>query len=91
MNGLKRIEKNGIIFKKHIEIKINQIINKHLNKTALILGHGPSLDLIKKDLDLYKKNGIVLFGCNQWFSIYNTSPHYWVMASNDDTIEIGNI
>lgn len=65
---------------------MNQITNKHLNKTALILGHGPSLDLIKKDLDLYKKNGIVLFGCNQWFSIYNTSPHYWVMASNDDTI-----
>lgn len=65
---------------------MKRILNIHKNQPALILGHGPSLDLIKPKLsDLFNK-GYILFGCNEWFHLYNQPPYYWVMTSNSDTI-----
>lgn len=68
-----------------MEINLNCLINKY-KTPALILGHGPSLNNIKDELYKYKFHGFILFGCNQWFDIYNTPPDYWVMASNTDTM-----
>lgn len=65
---------------------MKRIINIHKNNPAIILAHGPSLDLIKPKLtDIFNK-GYVVFGCNEWFHLYNIFPHYWVMCSNQDTI-----
>lgn len=65
---------------------MQRIINIHKNRPAIILGHGPSLNLIKPKLqDLFNK-GYVVMGCNEWFHLYNIPPHYWCMCSNSDTI-----
>ena len=63
-------------------LKFNDIINKHKGKKAVIVGHGPSSNQYLDQLNTYKDNGYIIFGCNYWYNFYTCcSPHYWVMAN----------
>lgn len=64
-----------------MQLGFDDIINVHKNTPALILAHGPSLNVISSNLD-YLKNKFILFGCNEWMNFYGIIPHYWILANN---------
>lgn len=69
-----------------MKIDYHSIFNKHKGSPALVIGHGPTLNQHLALIPILKEKGFVLFGCNGWYHIYNQNPHYWVLASNVDTV-----
>jgi hypothetical protein len=69
-----------------MKLQFKDLIDKHKGKPAIVVGHGPSLNThIKKICEL--KNKFILFGCNEWYHIYQDAPHFWVIANNQQTIK----
>ena len=52
-----------------MKYELKDIFDKHKGKSALIIGHGPSLNNHIKKLTYYRNKGIILFGCNQWLRL----------------------
>ena len=51
--------------------KMEDIIDKHKGKPAVISCHGPSGDEhIDKINDLHQKNKVVVFGVNEWWALF---------------------
>jgi hypothetical protein len=71
---------------------LNDVIGKHKGMPAIAIGHGPSLDNFKIHIEGWKRNHI-LVGCNEWYYVYQTPPHYWVLANSVQTMrsDIGHI
>lgn len=69
------------------ELTFDNIRGIHENRPCIVMGHGPSLNSHIPHLDAYKNNNVVLIGCNEWYKIYNTEPHYWVLANNVQTVK----
>lgn len=63
-----------------MQLDYENIIDIHKNKPAIILGHGPSLDSIKKNIQDYKLKNHIIFGCNLWFH-YHDKPNYWFITN----------
>jgi len=70
-----------------MKLEYKDIINKHKNSPALVIGHGVSLNPYIPMIKDYKDKGYILFGCNFWEAIYKQAPDYWVLASNFNTIQ----
>jgi len=64
---------------------IQQLFGIHRNKSALVLGHGPSLNSILPRLPELKQKHVI-FDTNEWYAFHSTSPHYWVTANNVTTL-----
>tara|TARA_S200002703_G_scaffold159827_2_gene174953 strand:+ start:4587 stop:5417 length:831 start_codon:yes stop_codon:yes gene_type:complete len=62
--------------------KMEDIIDKHKGKPAVISCHGPSGDEhIDKINDLHQKNKVVVFGVNEWWAFEkHPIPDYWIRA-----------
>jgi len=53
----------------------------------VVTGHGPSLDLVKKEIITNHLKGKLLRLClNNWFDYYDTKPDYWVLSSTEFTL-----
>jgi hypothetical protein len=63
------------------------VIGKHKNKPCIVVGHGPSSENIVTKLNVYKENGFIIIGCNEWNHFYSTTPDYWLNANTIDTIK----
>ena len=60
-------------------LKVDDVANKHKAKPAICVGHGSSLnDYCDRLKEL--KNKHLIFGSNNWFDYYDTSPNYWVVC-----------
>ena len=72
-----------------MEVKINDIINRHKGERCIVIGHGPSLNLHSEKLCNHREAGFVLIGCNNWHEFHlNCPPDYWVNANNVDNNNI---
>lgn len=70
-----------------MKLEFKDVINKHKGCPALVIAHGPSLNVYLNRLNELKNLGHILIGCNEWFSFYKDSPpHYHVLANNIYTI-----
>lgn len=70
--------------------KVDQAINRHKNKPALIVGHGPSLNNYLDKIRKLKQDHII-FGCNEWFNFYDTPPQYGVIIQEFKYINLSRI
>ena len=68
-------------------LSLKDFENSHTGKAALVLAHGPSLNMVKPYLDSFRAANGVIFGCNDWYNMYSTIPDYWVMANADINIQ----
>jgi hypothetical protein len=68
-----------------MKLDIPSIINKHSNKSALICGLGPSLQLYQDKLEHIKKENVI-FACGEFYRFYKVIPDYWVQANNVTTV-----
>lgn len=62
---------------------LKQLDNKHKDKPAIILAHGPSLNTTLNTFKLLKDKDTITFGCNDWYKFYENPPKYWVIANNE--------
>ena len=69
-----------------MKLSFENIVDKHKDIPAIVSAHGPSLNMYLHKLNQYKKQGFILFGCNEWFDFYDTKPHYWVLANSQFTV-----
>lgn len=69
-----------------MRLETKDILNKHRGQSAFIIGHGPSLNPHIDRIKDYRDKGFILFGCNEWYYIYDTAPNYLVYASSVDTM-----
>lgn len=69
-----------------MQLKFKDVIDKHKGKKCIVIGHGPSLNEYLDKLKVYKDNGYIIIGCNNWNEFYiDSPPHYWVNANNVDS------
>lgn len=69
-----------------MKLDFKDIINTCINKPALVIAHGPSLDTIKKNLHSLKDRGFIIIDCNEWSQFHNVVPNFWVLANTSLTI-----
>lgn len=69
-----------------MKLEFKDIVDKYKSKPALVMASGPSLDAYKGNLAHYKDNGVILVGCNEWYTMYDVTPHYWVLANTIITL-----
>ena len=62
---------------------LKQLDNKHKDKPAIILAHGPSLNTTLNTFKLLNDKDTITFGCNDWYKFYENPPKYWVIANNE--------
>jgi hypothetical protein len=65
-----------------INYDLKLLENKHKNKAAVILAHGPSLNSVLNSFELLNDKDTIIFGCNDWYNFYKNPPRYWVLANN---------
>lgn len=68
-------------------IQISDIIGRHENEPAFVMGLGPSLSPHIPKLPALKENGFLLFSTNYWYKIFDDRIDYWVLANNVARIE----
>jgi hypothetical protein len=68
-----------------MRLQLSGLLKKHSGTSAVVLGHGPSLDNYKVHIEGWKRDRIVV-GCNEWYYVYDTVPHYWVLANSIQTM-----
>ncbi len=66
-----------------MKLEFKDIINKHKNRSALVVAHGSSLNNYLDKLDKLKKKGFILLDCNEWYCFHKNIPDYWVTANNE--------
>lgn len=66
-------------------LSIDDIIDKHKGKNAMVLGHGPSLGKAIPHIERFKKEGHAVFGVNTWYDHYKQKPSYWVVSNTITT------
>ena len=60
-----------------MQIKFEQIIDKHKDVPCVITMHGPSLNNHReKIVDLEKQEKIIRIDCNNWFDYFDKAPEY---------------
>ena len=69
-----------------MKLEFGAIINKHKNRPALVISHGPSLNAYLTKLQTLKEKEFILIDCNEWMDFSNTIPHYWVIANSSLTV-----
>jgi len=71
-----------------MQIKFEQIIDKHKDVPCVITMHGPSLNNHReKIVDLEKQEKIIRIDCNNWFDYFDKAPEYWVFANGELNIQ----
>ncbi len=71
-----------------VKMHIEDIKGSGKGKSAIICAHGPSLNKHKEQIKKLQESGdMIRFSPNNWFDFFDSSPDYWVLASNVDTIE----
>ena len=71
-----------------MQLQINDLIDKHLNKPCVIAAHGPSLNLSKESISkAHKEKNILRFSVNNWWDYFEQAPDYWVLSTGVFTIE----
>ena len=61
---------------------IKEIVDIHKGQTAIICGHGPSLNDHKgKIIKLHNEKKAIRFSLNDWFDIFDMKPDYWVISN----------
>lgn len=71
-----------------MKLSFNDIIDKECDKSAIVIGHGPSLKRHMDDINkLATSNKIVIVSCNDFDLYFPSTPiHYWVFANNEASI-----
>lgn len=65
------------------------IINRHRRAPAIVLAHGPSLNLYLDKLEGLKHRGFILIGCNEWYLFHRQIyPHYWITANSVNNVVV---
>lgn len=71
-----------------MKLEFKNVINKYKDKTAIVIGLGPSLaSHIDKIQQLPRNGDFVLIGCNDIDVHTSISPNYWVWANSEDNIK----
>jgi len=71
-----------------MQIKFEQIIDKHKDFPCVVTMHGPSLNNHReKIVDLENQEKIIRIDCNNWFDYFNKAPKYWVFANGELNIQ----
>lgn len=70
-----------------MKISFRDIIDKHKGSPALVIAHGPSFNPYISKIKNLKDRGFFIFGCNEWYHIYEEAPHYWLLANNVQRIQ----
>lgn len=65
-----------------MKLSIQNIIDKHKGCPCLVLGHGPSLNIVKEKLSVYKEKGYILIATNDWYNFYDVIPNYTVVCNH---------
>tara|TARA_R110000824_G_scaffold12890_4_gene56201 strand:+ start:454 stop:1410 length:957 start_codon:yes stop_codon:yes gene_type:complete len=73
-----------------MRLDFKDIIGRHKETPCVVSGHGPSLDLVKKEITaLHKEERLLRMCVNNWFDYYETKPDYWTLSSTEFTLESG--
>lgn len=69
-----------------MKLQIKDIINRHKDFPAVVMGHGPSFNQNKDKILSYQLQGeLIRFSINDWFNIVSVPPTYWITANSVDT------
>ena len=72
-----------------MKLKIEDIIDRHKGKPAVVCGHGPSLGEHKQDIEsLQKQDKLVRFSVNNWYDYFSSPPDYWVLSNTEPEYHI---
>ena len=63
------------------EFFYEDILNKHKNKPAIVLGHGPSMSPLIPHIGKLNEKFLTI-SCNEWFLFFNDPIDYWVVANS---------
>lgn len=72
-----------------MKLDFKDIINKEAGKSAIVVGHGPSLkNHLNKIIDTYNSNkDFIIISCNDADFIQEININYWVWANSEGTIK----
>jgi hypothetical protein len=70
-----------------MKLEITDIINKHKNQPAFVMGLSSSLNPYIDRLGEIKSRGYLTISCNRWHEIKGILIDYWVLCSNLYTIK----
>ena len=69
------------------KLKIEDIIEKHTAKPAVVCLHGPSLNSHKETIANLQASGkLIRFSVNNWYHHFETAPDYWVISNSEYAI-----
>lgn len=70
-----------------MQIFFKDIVDKQINKPAVIACHGPSLKKDQNRIENLQAAGkLIRFSPNNWFDFFKSVPNYWILANSVDTI-----
>jgi hypothetical protein len=67
-----------------MKLKLCDIIDRHKNQPALVMGLSSSLNPYVKKINEF--DNYVKISCNHWFEVPGLKADYWVLSNSDDTI-----
>lgn len=70
-----------------MKLEFKDVINKESDKSAIVIGTGPSLGKHIDRINQLKNNGFVLICCNDIDVYTSIIPDYWVLANSEATIK----
>ena len=77
-----------ILFGNIVNLKQEDLLDRHKGQPAIIAMHGPSLNEHKINIqELQRNDEIIRFSVNNWFDYFEEHPDYWVIANGEFTVQ----
>lgn len=70
-----------------MKLELTSLLNKEVNKSAMVIGLGPSLRNHIDKIKSLPRDKFVIIGCNDIDTATTISFDYWVWANSESTIE----